>query len=144
MNVGGQRRLTYSVQIRKERLRGVKLKEALPGFQNLYHFSLDVGDFQNLAYGSLTSRLQEGGPLAGGAFPDEQDFYSLPLAWTVAPKPGREHTGVIQNQKVFTGEYFGQFVEETMFPLAALPPYHHHARFVAARERTLGYEICRQ
>jgi len=88
MNVGGQRRLTYSVQIRKERLRGAKLKNALPGFQNLYHFSLDVGDFQKLAYGSLMSRLQESGPLAGGPFPDEQDFYLLPLAWTVAPKPG--------------------------------------------------------
>jgi len=90
------------------------------------------------------SRLQEGGPLAGGALPDEKDFYSLPLAWTVSPKPGREYAGVIQNQKMFRGQYFWQFAEETMRPLVALPPDDHHARFVAAGERTLGYEFCRQ
>ena len=144
MNVGRQRRLPNSVQIRKERLRRVKLKNPLPGFQNLYDLSFDIGDFQELACGGLVSRLQKGGPLAGGALPDEKDFYSLPLAWTVSPKPGREYAGVIQNQKVFRGQYFWQFAEEAMRPLAALPPDDHHARFVAAGERTLGYEFCGQ
>ena len=69
---------------------------------------------------------------------------TLSATWSPAPQAGRDHAGPVDDQQMARGKEIGEITKSPVLPGPAPAPDDHHARFVAAGERTLGYEFCRQ